>query len=189
MGLSDMGYMRALSTSLNVNDEPLMVIFNPACAVAAFKCVQLMVDRDGACYMRTIRQDTPLLYSPDETFEIGGAKTLIRGNDVAVMASGYMVHACKGVVEELRSAGVDASLYDCYSIPINPEIVIDAARENKGKIITVEDNFGNGLGAEISSIVSADPSASAVVKQIFVKRMPKSGITAEDVLDFVGMGI
>ena len=189
MGLSDMGYMRALSTSLNVNDEPLMVIFNPACAVAAFKCVQLMVDRDGACYMRTIRQDTPLLYSPDETFEIGGAKTLIRGNDVAVMASGYMVHTCKGVVEELRSAGVDASLYDCYSIPIKPEIVIEAARENKGKIITVEDNFGNGLGAEVSSIVSADPSASAVVKQIFVKRMPKSGITAEDVLDFVGMGI
>ena len=74
-----MGYMRALSTSLNVNDEPLMVIFNPACAVAAFKCVQLMVDRDGACYMRTIRQDT-LSYSPDETSRSEEPKHY-KGND------------------------------------------------------------------------------------------------------------
>lgn len=189
MGLSDMGYMRTLSTAANDNGEPAIVIFNPACAVSAFKCVQLMADRDGACYMRTIRQDTPLLYSPEESFSIAGAKKLCEGSDVAIMASGYMVHACKAVVEELREAGVYASLYDCYCIPINSKIVADAARENNGKIITVEDNFGNGLGAEIASIISADPSINAVVKQLFVKRIPKSGITTEDVLDFVGMGI
>ena len=79
-------------------------------------------------------------------------------------------------------------VYDCYQSQSNRRLL----SKRQGRIkenYHSEDNFGNGLGAEVSSIVSADPSASAVVKQIFVKRMPKSGITAEDVLDFVGMGI
>ena len=189
MGLSDMGFMRTLSTAKNRNDEPLVTIFNPCCAVSAYKCIQLMADYNGVCYLRTIRQDLPLIYSPEEPFETGGAKLLCEGKDVAVMASGYMVHACRKVIEELSEAGVSASLYDCYSIPINPQIITEAAVNNKGKIVTVEDNYGNGLGSEITSIISADPAINAVVKQLYARRLPKSGITAEDVLDFVGMGI
>ena len=189
MGLTDMGYMRSLSTVKNGHNEPLVTIFNPACAVAAYKCVQLMVEHKGACYLRTIRQDLPMLYHPEECFEIGGVKRIVEGKDIALLASGFMVHACRRVVEELSEAGVSASLYDCYSFPVNPSLVIDAAANNNGKIVTVEDNYGNGLGAEIASIVSADPLSNAVVKQLFVRRIPKSGITADDVLDYVGIGV
>lgn len=189
MGLSDMGYMRTLSTAKNDSDEPLVTIFNPCCAVQAFKCVQLMADLPGICYMRTIRQDLPIIYSPDEIFEPGGVKALKEGSDIAILASGYMVHPCKKVVEDLAEAGISASLYDCYSIPVNGSAIMEAALKNQGKIVTVEDNYGNGLGSEITSVVNQDPSISAVVKQLYVKRIPKSGITAEDVFDFAGIGI
>lgn len=189
MGLSDLGYMRTLSTVKNDQGHALITIFNPCCAVAAFKCVQLMVNLPGICYLRTIRQDLPLIYPPDETFEPGGIKMLKEGSDIAIMASGYMVHPCKKVIEDLAEAGISASLYDCYSIPINPSAVLEAALKNQGKIVTVEDNYGNGLGSEITSIVNQDPSINAVVKQLFVKRIPKSGLTAEDVFDFAGIGI
>jgi len=189
MGITDLGYMRTLSTVHNNDGEPLIVILNPACAVAAYKFVQLMTEHKGCCYLRLIRQDLPLLYLPSEKFEFGGAKLLRKGKDVAIMATGYMVHACIKVVEELVEAGISPSLYDCYSIPVNPQTVTEAALENGGKIVTVEDNYGNGLGTEIASIVSSDPSIKAVVKQLYAKRIPKSGILSEDVLDFAGIGV
>jgi transketolase len=189
MGLADFGYMRTLSTAKTDDGDPLVVIFNPSCAVAAYKCLQLMVDQTGVCYLRTIRQDLPIIYQPDELFEIGGVKTLREGTDVAIMATGYMVHPCRKIVEDLTEAGISASLYDCYSIPVNPSHILNAACKNNGKIITVEDNYGNALGSEIMSALSTDPSIHAVVKQLYVNKIPKSGITAEDVLDFVGMGV
>jgi transketolase len=139
--------------------------------------------------MRTIRQDLPLLYSQEEQFETGDAKLIIEGKDIAMLATGYMVHACKKVVEELQEAGIFVSLYDCYTIPIKPQIIYTAAENNNGKIITVEDNYGNGLGAEVASIAALNEYSNIIVKQLFVKRVPKSGITAEDVLDFVGLGV
>ncbi|MBN1602583.1 MAG: transketolase [Chitinispirillaceae bacterium] len=189
MGTSDLSYMRTLSTVKNSDGERLMTVFNPCCAVQAWKCVHTMMTLPHSCYMRTIRQDLPILYDSNELFEPGDAKLLIEGKDVALMATGYMVHACKRVVEELHDAGIHVSLYDCYTIPVKPQVVYTAAENNNGKIITVEDNFGNGLGAEIASIAALQEFSPIMVKQLFVKRIPKSGITAEDVLDFVGLGV
>ncbi len=189
MGTSDLSYMRSLTTVKSSSGEQLMTVFNPCCAVQTWKCVHAMLTLTHSCYMRTIRQDLPILYNVDEIFEPGDAKLLIEGKDVALMATGYMVHACKRVVEELQDAGIHASLYDCYTLPVNPQVVYTAAENNNGKIITVEDNFGNGLGAEIASIAALQEFSPIVVKQLFVKRIPKSGITAEDVLDFVGLGV
>ncbi len=189
MGTSDLSYMCSLSTVNDNSGDRLMTIFNPSCAITAFKCVHLMTTISHSCYLRTIRQDLPILYSPEETFEPGDAKLLIEGRDIAMMASGYMVHACKKVVEELHEAGIYISLYDCYTLPIKPQIVYAAAENNNGKIVTVEDNYGNGLGAQIASIAALNEYSNIIVKQLFVKRIPKSGITAEDVLDFVGLGV
>jgi transketolase len=189
MGTSDLSYMCSLSTVKDSFGERLMTIFNPSCAIAAFKCVHLMTTLPHSCYLRTIRQDLPILYPPDETFEPGEMKLLIEGKDLAMIASGYMVHACKKVVEELHEAGIHVSLYDCYTLPVKPQVVYAAAENNNGKIITVEDNYGNGLGAQIASIAALNEYYNIIVKQLFVKRIPKSGITAEDVLDFVGLGV
>lgn len=189
MGLTDVAYMRCLSTVKNSYGTPAMVVLNPSCAVAAFKLVQLMIDHVGLCYLRTIRQDLPILYEPSEDFQLYGAKRICQGSDIAIMASGYMVHRCKKLINELLDTGVSASLYDCYCIPLNPYIVSEAAEKHNGRIISVEDNFGNSLGSEIASIIASDPSINAKLKQIYVSRIPKSGLTIEDVLDFIDMGV
>ena len=188
MGLLDVAYFRSFSTVKWPDGHPLMVCFNPGCAVAAYKCVQLMAEHPGSCYMRTLRSDLPLLYSPSEQFEIGGAKTLRQGKDIAIMAAGYMVHTCLKIAQELAAAGIDATVIDCYSMPMKPEIVADAAAGNSGKIVTVEDNYGNSLGSEVAETVAADPDIDAVVKQLFVRKVPKSGKTADDILEYVGIG-
>lgn len=189
MGLTDLAYMRSLSTVENDTGNPAMIIFNPACAVAAYKLVQLMIDIKGAVYLRTIRQDLPLIYDKSETFDLYGAKLVCKGSDISIMASGYMVHACTKVINDLCDAGISASLYDCYCLPLNPSIVAQAAMNNERIIISVEDNYGNGLGSEIASIITREPGIDVKLKQLFVSRIPKSGLTAQDVLDYTGLGV
>ncbi len=67
MGLEDIAMMRAIagSTVLYASD-----------AVCAEKLVEQMAAHKGICFLRTSRPKTPVLYSNDEAFPIGGAKVL-----------------------------------------------------------------------------------------------------------------
>ncbi len=184
MGLTDFAYMQSLTGVRASTGNPLLVMFNPSCGVAAYKCVGLMANYDGACYMRTIRSDLPILYNPEETFEIGGVKELRRGEDVVLFGSGYMVHACLVAAQKLNEQGISACVVDCYGFPLNTAPVIDAIERVEGRVLTVEDNYGNGLGAAVASI-AGQSNLRARIKQLFVKNAPKSGRTSEDVLRFV----
>ena len=61
-----------------------------------------MADTEGISYLRTLRPATPVLYSPDEEFEIGGSRVLrssSESDEVALIGAGITVH------EALKAAG------------------------------------------------------------------------------------
>ncbi|MDG5814908.1 transketolase [Chitinispirillales bacterium ANBcel5] len=186
MGLSDLAYMRAFSTVKNKASKPLLTIFNPSCAVCAYKCVELMNQIEGACYLRSIRTDLPILYSPQEEFKPGGAKFLRIGRDLIIISSGFMVHECIKAADKLEHEGIEVTLIDCYSFPVDKQVIRDALQTGSSEIVTVEDNLGNSLGAEIASIVASDTEISAKVTQLHAQQIPPSGSTKE-VLRFAGL--
>jgi transketolase len=186
MGLTDVAYMRSLASVTASDGSPLLIMFIPSCGVAAYKCMQIMADYPGACYIRTIRADLPLLYNPDESFEIGGVKELRGGDDVALMASGYMVHVCLEAARQLEERGISALVADCYGYPVNHDRVTGVFGKVAHGVITVEDTYGNGLGASVASIAGASGVRPAV-KQLHVARMPKSGRKPADVLAYVNL--
>src|SRR5258707_12043602 len=56
----------------------------------------LMANIDGACYQRTLRAETKILYKLDDTdFTVGGFKVLREGKDLCFVSAGYMVHECR----------------------------------------------------------------------------------------------
>ncbi|MFZ2087574.1 MAG: transketolase, partial [Desulfobaccales bacterium] len=67
MGLEDLAMFRTLGNG---------VVLYPADAVATERLVEQMVKHHGLMYLRTTREATPLLYSPDDEFQIGGCKVL-----------------------------------------------------------------------------------------------------------------
>ncbi len=189
MGMSDLAFMRAYSCARNKRSgRPLVTIFNPSCAVAAYKCVQLMADIPGACYMRTIRGDTPILYKPSETFKAGGIKVLREGSDLALVTGGYMVHICLRLASRLAEKGIETTVVDCYSLPVDASELRSAVSGCRS-VATVEDNLGNGLGSEIASVMLSDSPNGTPLRQYFVKRLPKSGLTADDVLEYTGLDL
>src|SRR5204862_3318455 len=108
------------------------------------------------------------------------------GRDLLIGASGYIVHEANRAIEKLDGQGIYATLVDLYSLPFDEEALLDLANENNGMILTLEDNYGGGIGSAVADAVSAD-GGGFNVRQMFVKHIPKSGRTPDDVLKAAGL--
>jgi len=138
--------------------------------------------------MRTLRPDLEFLYGDNDQFTLGGHEVLTEGRDLLIIASGYMVHQANKAIEKLDAQGIDATLVDLYSLPFDEEAILDLANENNGKVLTIEDNYGSGIGSAVADAISTD-GGGFEVSQMFVKRIPKSGRTPEEVMAYCGLGV
>jgi transketolase len=136
--------------------------------------------------MRTHRPDVPFIYDEDEEFTVGGYKHLIDGEDIAIVASGYMVHVAKQACEMLESRGLSASLIDAYSIPLETEEILKIGDDCRGQILVVEDNYVGGIADEIA-MAAACSDLGVMVESMVVRNVPKSAKTPEATLKLVGL--
>ena len=186
MGLVDLAFFRSFPTDSPKGGDSRLVIFVPADGYAAYRAVELAARHVGPVYIRTFRPDVPLLYEPYTRFEIGGAQELSQGEDVTLVAFGYMVHVGREAVGLLSEMGLRAGLVDVYSFPIRSALVREMAAERDRRILTVEDNYGGGLGSAVAEL--AAEARGARVWRMTVDRIPKSGRTGEEVLEWLGLG-
>jgi transketolase len=186
MALPDIGWFRGLSTIRDHRGNPGCYILQPADAYAAYALTMQMAEHEGVCYMRTVRPDVEFVYNEDVEFELGGFEVLTKGRDLLIVTAGYMVHECNKALDALDKAGMDVSLVDLYSIPFDGEALLDLANENGGNILTVEDNYGGGIGSAVADAVTESGDAFTV-EQMAVRRIPKSARDEEGILKLCGL--
>lgn len=173
MGLEDIAMMRALVSS---------VVLYPCDAVSAERCTEQLVEHKGIGYLRTSRPKTPVLYSLQEEFPMGGAKVLRQkeGDAVTVVAAGITVYEALKAADQLAAENepLGITVIDAYSIkPLAENLLKDAALRTAGLVLTVEDHFPEGgLGDAVASALSSE--GFNVVK-LAVKGLPRSGKTEE----------
>jgi transketolase len=145
--------------------------------------VEAMAGYAGPAYLRTTRGKTPVIYSAEDTFKVGGSRVLRRSEKdaVAVVAAGIAVHEALKAHEELRKDGIFVRVIDLYSIkPIDHETLHQAATETRA-IITVEDHKEEGgLGEAVRNALKG---VSASVFSLAVRKIPKSGKPAAQMDD------
>lgn len=185
MSLPDVAYFASMSTANNGSGSPVAVVLQPADAVATIRMTELMANHNGICYMRTLRSDTKVIYDSEARFSIGGTNTVLKGNDVAIFATAYMVHEALAAAKLLKDSGIEASVVDAYSLPINPQEVISAAAANNGRILTVEDNYGHSMGAAVAQI--AAEAGNIRVVSMTVPKLPKSAKQESEILRYLGL--
>jgi len=173
MGLEDIAMFRALHSS---------VVLHPCDANQTAKLVVEMADVDGIAYLRTLRPATPVLYGPDEEFEIGGSRVLRSSDDdeVALVAAGITVHEALKAADVLAEDGIPARVIDLYSIkPLDRETLLAAAEATGGRLVTVEDHRPEGgLGDAVAGALASAEEPPRIVK-LAVANMPGSGKPAE----------
>jgi transketolase len=180
MGLEDLAAFRAIHGS---------VVLHPCDGNQTAKLVAALADVDGIAYLRTLRPATPVLYGPDEEFEIGGSRVVRSSEDdeVAIVAAGITVHEALKAADALAEAGVSARVIDLYSIkPLDAETLFAAAEATQGRLVTVEDHWVEGGLGEAVLAAFADAEERPRVAMLAVRAMPGSG-TAEEQLAAAGI--
>ncbi len=144
--IEDMGIMRTL---------PNMTVIMPADYYAAKALVKAAAAFDGPVYLRFTRDAIPVIYGEDDVFEIGKAKKLREGSDLAIIANGYTVRLALEAADKLAEEGIRARVLDMHTIKPLDEEAVNACIDDCGRIITVEDhNILNGLGSAVAEIIA-----------------------------------
>lgn len=174
MALEDLAMMRAVYGS---------TVLYPSDANQTARLVALMAEHDGILYLRSTREKTPIIYSPDETFSIGGSKVVHQSeNDkVAIVAAGITLHESLKAYEQLKDQGIAVRIIDAYSVkPIDTETLFIAAEEAGNKFLTVEDHWPEGgLGEAVLEAFSGRDGAQPEIVKLAVQSMPGSGTPAQ----------
>lgn len=186
MGLPDVAWFRSFTTIKDHRGNPGCYVLQPADAYAAYALTNVMAEYEGACYMRTLRPETEFIYSDDVVFNLGGFEVLQEGRDLVLCAAGYMVHEANKAMELLDKAGISATLVDLYSLPFDAPALLDIIGANNGYVMTLEDNYGGGIGSAVSDALTESGDAFKCT-QVHVKRIPKSAKTPEELLSMCGI--
>jgi transketolase len=170
MGLEDLAAFRAVHSS---------TVLYPSDANQAARLVELMATLDGISYLRTHRGAMPVIYAPDEEFEVGGSRVLRDGDDVTLVGAGVTLHEALRAAERLADEGLEARVIDLYSVkPVDAQTLVRAAAET-GAIVTAEDHWAEGgLGDTVLGAL-ADAGERFRLRKLAVTTMPGSGTPAE----------
>ncbi len=181
MALEDLAMMRAVFGS---------TVVYPCDPNQTAQLVAQMADHDGIVYMRTTREKTPVLYSPDEQFKIGGSKE-VRQSDkdrLTIVAAGITVHEALKAADQLQSQRVKVRVIDAYSVkPMDEETLLTAAQEVGNKFIVVEDHWPEGgLGEAVMEVFSHRDGPMPQIVKLAVQSMPGSG-TPDELMEAAGI--
>ncbi|MEU6818363.1 transketolase [Streptomyces sp. NPDC046860] len=179
MGLEDLAMFRSVYGS---------TVLYPCDANQTARLVASMADLDGVRYLRTSRGKSPVIYSADEEFPVGGSKVLRSSDEdrLTVVAAGVTVQEALTAADRLAGEGIRVRVIDLYSVkPVDVETLRRAA-DDTGCLVTVEDHHEEGgIGdAVVEAFTDGRPVPRLV--RLAVRAMPGSA-TPEEQLHAAGI--
>jgi len=142
-GIEDLALMRAL---------PNMTVIDPCDATEIAQAVPVIAAHPGPVYMRLLRGNVPVVLDPATyQFELGRAKLLRPGNDVALISTGLMTARALEAATELAGRGIEAAVLHVSTLkPFDAESV--ASLLNRVKLVVAIENHvaSGGLGSLVA---------------------------------------
>ena len=178
--LEDIGMMKML---------PNMTVICPADYEQTRQATLAIADIQGPVYLRFGRPKLPVFYKESAPFEIGKAQKLMEGDDITIIATGYMVWEAVQAGLTLRDQGINADVINMHTIkPLDSKAIVESASRT-GLVVTAEEHQRlGGLGGSVAQVlaehhptpmrmVAVDDSfgESGTPKQL----MEKYGLTAD----------
>jgi transketolase len=144
----DLTIMRAL---------PNFKIYSPADHITAAALYDDCIEHSGPKYLRLDAQIIPALYAdraPDMRcgFEVHGD-----GDDLCLVATGFMVHTALQVAERMSADGIRVSVLDLFGFTNFNDVALLATLQRYTGIVTMEEGFRGrgGLDSMMFNLVGA----------------------------------
>jgi transketolase len=171
---------------------PRMVVISPCDAVEARKATLEAAKTDSPTYIRLAREKTPVMTTDDTPFAIGKAAIFFRPEngkkaDVALIATGALLHRALKAAKELEENGKSVTVMDLSTIkPLDEDAIIRLAHE-AGAVVTVEEHqIAGGMGSAVAECLAMN--CPVPIEFIGIKdRFGQSG-KPDELIELYGMG-
>lgn len=180
--IEDMAIMRVIAN---------MTVLSPCDMIEARKATLAAARLTGPVYIRFHREKTPIFTTNDTPFEIGKAQIFFDTDgkpDVAIIATGPLVHNALLAASELEKDGIKIRVINSPSIkPLDEAMIIKAAAD-AGCLVTVEEHqITAGFGSAVAELVTKNKPVPIEFVGV-ANRFGESGSPAE-LLEAFGMGV
>ncbi|MBI4296474.1 MAG: transketolase [Chloroflexi bacterium] len=127
----DLAIMRAL---------PNMTVIAPGDPLESALATQALASTPGPAYLRLSKSGDPVVYQAVPVFEVGKAIRVREGSDVALIATGGILHNTVQAARRLSEDGIQCRVLSMHTLkPFDVESVLEAARDI-GILVTVEEH-------------------------------------------------
>jgi transketolase len=142
--LEDIALMRVI---------PNMIVIVPGDSLEAEKATLAISKNEKPCYLRLAREKTPIISTPETSFEIGKAYILREGSDVSFMGTGAMTYQLLVAANILAEKGISAEVIHVPTIkPLDNDTIIASAKRT-GRVITAEEGqIAAGFGSAVAEL-------------------------------------
>jgi transketolase len=143
----DIAMMRAI---------PGMTVIDPCDALDIEQAVPQIAEHKGPVYLRLLRGNVPLVLDEyDYKFELGKAKLLRPGNDVLLIASGFMTMRALEAAKLLEKDNIGVAVLHVPTIkPLDEASILNEVRR-ANRVVAVAENHSiiGGLGEAVASLL------------------------------------
>jgi transketolase len=134
---------------------PNLVVIDPCDATEIRQAVAAIAAYEGPVYMRLLRGEVPVVLDPAaHRFEIGCARLLREGGDLAFISTGLMTGRALRAAETLAADGVQASVLHVPTLkPFDREAVLELV-SRVPRVVTAENHVvTGGLASAVADCV------------------------------------
>jgi transketolase len=157
-GIEDLALMRSI---------PNLTVIDPCDATELTQIVPVIAAHPGPVYLRLLRGQVPVVFDPLQyQFELGKAKLLCDGADVAILSTGLMTGRALKAATQLADHGIRAALLHISTLkPFDVEGVLSLLRRVP-RVITAENHFiTGGLASAVADAV-VDAGMSVKIRRV-----------------------
>ena len=99
------------------------------------------INQKGPKYLRLDAQVLPVLYQADDIQLTDGFQVLTQGDDLSIIATGYMVHSALRVAAILKQQDINARVIDLYNLSGFSSGALLTALAKTTQIVSMEEGF------------------------------------------------
>ena len=159
-GVFDIAYLRSI---------PNLTMLSPKDTLEMREMVRWALnERRGPIALRYPRGSSPILSENPAPIQIGRSETLLRGDDLGILAYGPIVNVALEAARRLREEhGVSAEVVSArWAKPLDESAILELARRT-GRLITLEDGVVHGgFGSAVLELLAAHEMTDVAVRTI-----------------------